>query len=83
MVRRLRRRVSPFSSDREHLHHLMLKAGLSQRGAVLSIYLMAVIFGTVALNAKSFTKLVALIVLVAVMVVLITSLIRISGRRAT
>ncbi|HEX7259434.1 MAG TPA: MraY family glycosyltransferase [Candidatus Saccharimonadia bacterium] len=81
VVRRLRRRVHPFTSDREHLHHLLLKAGLSQRGAVLSLYMLAVTFGVVALQTQSFTKLVALIVLLATMVVLIASLIRIGSRR--
>jgi UDP-GlcNAc:undecaprenyl-phosphate GlcNAc-1-phosphate transferase len=80
-VRRIRRGVHPFTSDREHLHHLLLQAGLSQRGAVLSLYLLAIIFGVIALLARSFSKLVALIVLGAVMVVLIASLIRIGRRR--
>ncbi|HUC20283.1 MAG TPA: hypothetical protein VMR98_02185, partial [Candidatus Polarisedimenticolaceae bacterium] len=82
VVRRLRRRVHPFTSDREHLHHLLLKAGLSQRGAVLSLYLLAVTFGVIALQTQSFTKLVALIVLLAAMVVLIGSLLRIGRRTA-
>ncbi len=82
VVRRLRRRVHPFTSDREHLHHLLLKAGFSQRSAVLSLYLLAVTFGVIALQAQSFTKLVALIVLLATMVVLIASLIRIGRHRA-
>lgn len=81
-IRRLRRRVSPFSSDREHLHHLLLAAGLSQRAAVLLLYLLAVVFGAVALLAHSATKLMALIVLCALMAVLISSLIRMGRRRA-
>lgn len=81
-IRRLRRGVHPFSADREHLHHLLIQAGLSQRLAVLLLYLLAFSFGFVALLSQSFTKLVAFIILFAAMVVLIASLIRIGKRRA-
>jgi UDP-GlcNAc:undecaprenyl-phosphate GlcNAc-1-phosphate transferase len=81
-VRRIHRRQHPFSSDREHLHHLLLQAGLSQRGAVLSLYLLVTTLAVVALDTHSFAKLIALIILFAVMVVLIASLIRL-GRNKT
>lgn len=81
-VRRIRRGVHPFSADREHLHHLLIGAGLSQRRAVLFLYFFAVAFGGVALETHSFTKLVALILLAAIMAILIASLIRIGKRRA-
>ena len=81
-IRRLRRGQHPFSSDREHLHHLLLQAGLSQRKAVLLLYLLAIILAVVALDSHSFAKLIALIILLAVMVVLVASLVRI-GRRKT
>lgn len=81
-VRRISRRQHPFSSDREHLHHLLLEAGLSQRGAVLFLYLLAIVLALVALDTHSFAKLIALIILFCVMVVLIVSLIRL-GRRKT
>jgi UDP-GlcNAc:undecaprenyl-phosphate GlcNAc-1-phosphate transferase len=81
VIRRLRRGTHPFSADREHLHHLLLQAGLSQRAAVLVLYVLAAGFGAVALASKSFEKLVALIILVAITVVLISSLIRLGNRR--
>jgi len=80
-VRRIRRRTSPFAADREHLHHLLINAGLSQRRAVLLLYLLAIVFGGVALMSQSFSKLVALIILFAIMVTLIASLIRIGRRK--
>lgn len=80
-VRRIRRGQHPFSSDREHLHHLLLQAGLSQRGAVLSLYLLALVFALVALDTHSFAKLIALIILFAAMVVLIASLVRLGRRK--
>ncbi|MTD26403.1 UDP-N-acetylglucosamine--undecaprenyl-phosphate N-acetylglucosaminephosphotransferase [Erwinia sorbitola] len=35
MVSRLRRRCSPFRPDREHLHHILMRAGFSQRGTLM------------------------------------------------
>lgn len=45
MVRRIRKGVSPFRPDREHLHHICLRAGLS------SLQALVVICGTAALLA--------------------------------
>lgn len=45
MVRRIRKGVSPFKPDREHLHHICLRAGLSSHQALM------VICGTAALLA--------------------------------
>lgn len=80
VIRRLRRRTHPFKADREHLHHLLLEAGLSQRAAVLLLYMMAILFGAVALTSGSFAKFVALIVLLAITVTLIAALVRASSR---
>lgn len=81
-IRRIRKGVHPFSADREHLHHLLLQAGLSQRRAVVALYGLAGAFGVIALLSERFIKFVALLVLVAVVVVLIASLIRIGQRRS-
>ncbi len=80
-IRRMRRGVHPFSADREHLHHLLLDAGLSQRRAVFLLYMFAAIFGMVALATEGATKLVAIIILTAVVAVLIGGLIRLNGRK--
>ncbi|MDX7686076.1 UDP-N-acetylglucosamine--undecaprenyl-phosphate N-acetylglucosaminephosphotransferase [Aeromonas caviae] len=37
MVRRIRKGVSPFKPDREHLHHICLRAGLSSHQALIMI----------------------------------------------
>ncbi len=37
-LRRIVQRRSPFQSDREHIHHRLLDAGLSHRSAVLVLY---------------------------------------------
>jgi UDP-GlcNAc:undecaprenyl-phosphate/decaprenyl-phosphate GlcNAc-1-phosphate transferase len=80
-IRRISRGTHPFTADREHLHHLLLQAGLSQRRAVVILYALAAGFGFVALRLHSFQKLVALIILFATVAVLIASLIRINRNR--
>jgi UDP-GlcNAc:undecaprenyl-phosphate GlcNAc-1-phosphate transferase len=37
--RRLKNMKSPFKADNKHIHHMLLRAGFSQREAVLSIYI--------------------------------------------
>jgi len=46
---RLRHGRSPFIADKRHLHHRLLKAGLSQRLTVLFIYTLTLWVGTLAL----------------------------------
>jgi UDP-GlcNAc:undecaprenyl-phosphate GlcNAc-1-phosphate transferase len=81
-TRRLARRKSPFRADRGHFHHLLLDLGLSQRQAVLTLYAVAALFGSVALQIGSFAKLIALIVLVGFMAVAIGTMLFISWRRS-
>jgi len=50
IIERLRRGLSPFQPDKRHLHHRLLKAGLSQRGAVLFIYALTLWVGSLALG---------------------------------
>lgn len=38
MVRRVRKGASPFKPDRDHLHHILLRAGLSSRATLLVIF---------------------------------------------
>ncbi len=49
IVSRLCRGKSPFSADKAHLHHRLLKAGTSQRLAVLFIYSLTLWVGSLAL----------------------------------
>ncbi len=63
-------RRSPFQADRKHIHFRLLDAGLSQRQAVLVLYIFASIFGVAALFLQSTQKLIGVFVLIGVMVVL-------------
>ncbi len=68
IIRRIYRKTSPFKADREHLHHLLLDSGLSQRQAVLIFYALSAIFGFMAVFLQSMGKLLALGILLALMV---------------
>jgi UDP-GlcNAc:undecaprenyl-phosphate/decaprenyl-phosphate GlcNAc-1-phosphate transferase len=82
IVRRRRRGVSAFTADRQHLHHLLLEVGFSQRTAVLTLYSLTGLFGILALSADSGNKLVLMGVLLAVMAALLTGLaLRIRSQR--
>jgi len=56
-VRRLARGQSPFAADREHLHHLLVDLGLTQRQTVGLLYLAAIVVGTIALLSHTRQKL--------------------------
>ncbi|MCT7948909.1 undecaprenyl/decaprenyl-phosphate alpha-N-acetylglucosaminyl 1-phosphate transferase [Ancylothrix sp. C2] len=49
ILSRLRDGKSPFSADKRHLHHRLLRAGLSHRRTVLFIYVLTLWAGTLAL----------------------------------
>ncbi len=49
MLRRILKGRSPFSADREHLHHVFMRAGLSVSGAVWLIILISFLMGLTGL----------------------------------
>lgn len=49
ILRRLKEKRNPFSADKEHIHHLLLRAGFTQREAVLSIYVACFLLSGIAL----------------------------------
>ncbi|MFH0854595.1 MAG: MraY family glycosyltransferase [bacterium] len=57
-----------FQADRKHLHHRLLDAGFSHRGAVLFFYLITAIFGSASLFLQSKGRAFALGALLIVMV---------------
>ncbi|MFH0901074.1 MAG: MraY family glycosyltransferase [Pseudomonadota bacterium] len=48
IVRRVARGQSPFTADREHIHHRLLAKGLSHRESTLTLYALSVVLGVVA-----------------------------------
>ena len=47
MYRRLRKGMSPFSADRQHIHHLIMRAGFTSRQAFVLITLAAALLASV------------------------------------
>ncbi|MFA5359108.1 MAG: MraY family glycosyltransferase [Patescibacteria group bacterium] len=75
-------RKNPFkTSDRKHLHFRLLDVGLSQRQAVLILYLFSAFFGSLTLFLQSKDKLLALLILFGVMIFLGVFLILIYKRK--
>jgi len=81
VLRRLFSGVSPFAADKKHLHHRLLTAGLSQRQAVIVLYLIAIIFGSVAVVAQTQAKINAILALAGLMVALALVLVGLEWRR--
>lgn len=63
-------RKSPATADGKHLHFRLLDAGFSQRGAVVLLWSISIVFGVTTLFFQSKTKLFALAILVIIMIVL-------------
>ncbi|WKY58275.1 UDP-N-acetylglucosamine--undecaprenyl-phosphate N-acetylglucosaminephosphotransferase [Vibrio sp. SNU_ST1] len=52
MIRRVRRGDSPFKPDREHLHHIFQRLGLSPNQTLVSICSIAALFAAVGIGAE-------------------------------
>ncbi|MGE3278277.1 MAG: MraY family glycosyltransferase [Candidatus Altimarinota bacterium] len=76
IVRRMLKGQSPFKGDFQHFHHELLRAGLSERQVNLFYYAVSLSFGYAALYLQSFGKLIAILLLFALMVVIRIGLIK-------
>ncbi|ENT4823171.1 TPA: UDP-N-acetylglucosamine--undecaprenyl-phosphate N-acetylglucosaminephosphotransferase [Citrobacter farmeri] len=52
MYRRLRKGMSPFSPDRQHIHHLVMRAGFTSRQAFVLITLAAAVLAFIGVAAE-------------------------------
>jgi len=75
IARRIFSRKTISLADRKHLHFRLLDIGLSQRQAVIFMYILTALFGSAALFLQTYGKLVALIILAIVMLIMALSLI--------
>ena len=53
VTKRLIRRISPFRGGRDHLSHRLMRAGLTKRQSVASLWLITVFFCLIALGASN------------------------------
>lgn len=70
IIRRLQKHKPFYEGDSEHLHFRLLQTGLSQKQAVLLLYTVSILFGTVALFLQSKQKLVAMLFLLILMLLI-------------
>ena len=68
IYRRIRRRASIMSADRQHMHHRLLESEGSHRAAVLSIYFLTACFCVIAVSFSNLEGWAALVFLVLVIV---------------
>ncbi|MBU2632248.1 undecaprenyl/decaprenyl-phosphate alpha-N-acetylglucosaminyl 1-phosphate transferase, partial [Patescibacteria group bacterium] len=66
IIRRVLSGKSPFWHDNKHLHHILLKAGFSQRKIALFYWIFSGILGAIALNLTSKGKLFAIAMLIII-----------------
>lgn len=72
MVRRMRQGRSPFDADRQHLHHLMIDAGLGPRATLVAIVLAASALVGVGYGLRGVPVLLNLAVFVAFLAAYVT-----------
>lgn len=75
IIRRLTGKRKATQADRGHLHFRLLDAGLTVRQAVLLLYTVTAVFGSVTLVTRGEQKVYALIALALVMITLATAVI--------
>jgi UDP-GlcNAc:undecaprenyl-phosphate GlcNAc-1-phosphate transferase len=71
IVRRIVNKKPISSPDKGHLHHCLLKMGLSHRATVITIYMISIFFGTMAIVLSKTTELWTTIILIAVLLFII------------
>ncbi|MEH6454613.1 MAG: UDP-N-acetylglucosamine--undecaprenyl-phosphate N-acetylglucosaminephosphotransferase [Psychromonas sp.] len=54
MLRRIKKGVSPFKADREHLHHIFMRAGFSSRETLVFISLFSLLLSQIAVISTLF-----------------------------
>ncbi len=81
VIRRLRQQKSPVKGDRQHLHHQLLNLGLNQRQAAGVLYLVSIIFGISSFFLNTKGKILALVIIVMLVVIAITTVFNKSRKR--
>lgn len=74
VIRRILAGRSPFTGDREHLHHRLLDLGLSQPAVVIILMLTSGLFGLIALLSRTAGKVEALLWAVVLLAALLITL---------
>jgi len=73
VFRRILKGKSPFIADGEHIHHKLLKAGISQNRTIIIFYLICIASGTIATSLVHATRTYLLLLIVLLTIMLIIS----------
>jgi UDP-GlcNAc:undecaprenyl-phosphate GlcNAc-1-phosphate transferase len=66
IFRRILQKQPPFTGDKKHLHHMLLRLGYSQRQIALFYWVISAILGIISLTLASSSKIFAIIMLLVV-----------------
>lgn len=69
MIRRVRKGDSPFKPDREHLHHIFMRAGATPKQTLLIISLCSLLFSVFGIYLSSIDETLSLIVFIGVFII--------------
>lgn len=81
MYRRLRAGHSPFKPDRGHIHHILMNAGLSARGALVCLIALAGSMALLGQSSRMFSHTVSLQIFVLLLVIYVFTVNRIWWRQ--
>jgi len=70
IVMRIKSKKSPFKGDFTHLHHKMMQSGISKRKILIIYYLLAILFGLIAMFLPSIYKIISIFILFLVFIFL-------------
>ena len=77
IIRRLHLRRHIFHADKEHLHHSLLRAGMSQREVVLAIYLICIVLSAGSLVIAAINSAESLIILGFIMTAAVFGMVKV------
>ena len=80
--KRIIKGTSPFAADRNHIHHVLLKNGLSHRQVVLGILLFNIIMVGIAFATVKLNPNISLLILAISDIILVAIMLKIKGKNA-
>jgi UDP-N-acetylmuramyl pentapeptide phosphotransferase/UDP-N-acetylglucosamine-1-phosphate transferase len=82
MITRLKKGLSPFQADKNHVHHLLLKIGLKHREVTLVLLIVNIFFIGLGLLLRNTVIELAILIIIVVACILIYILWRVVDRYA-
>lgn len=71
IIKRLRKNLSIFTGDKNHLHYRLLELGIPQNKIVFFYYILSIFFGIIALKLEGLGKFIAFIIFTSLIILFI------------